>query len=106
MEPVASRELCEDLYILTKCGHKFETGFYYDMFGHVWTREAVQKRSKRYLPPEFLPAFTMGFVRKLILDNVKHPERIKSKLKTALVLGEDEVVKLAIQMWQQNHFNK
>lgn len=103
---LASRSYCEEFYALTNCGHKFEIDFYYDPVGNILTKDQVKQRSGRTLSIEFTPAYDSPFVRELIKAKSKHPERMKSKLKTALYLGEDETLKLAIQWWQQDYIKK
>lgn len=105
-EPLTSRELSEELYILTNCGHKLETQYYYDQFGHVWSRAMVASKTVRTLPKEFTPAYSLGYMRHLAATKLKNLERHKSKLKTALLLGEDATAEFLIQMGKQNQIKK
>jgi hypothetical protein len=103
---LASKEKSEELYALTNCGRKLETQFYYDEFGNVWPRQRVAQLTKRTLPKQFTPAYDMGFMWWLGRNKIKDQERIKSKLKTALYLGADDLCEFLIQMKKQNRFKK
>lgn len=105
-ELLASKKKSEELYVLTNCGHKLETQYYYDQFGHVWSRALVAAKTNRTLPKEFTPAYDLGFMRMLAVNKIRDLDRVKSKLKTALFLGEDATSDFLIRMWKQNRLQK
>lgn len=99
---VSSYELSHQLYALTNCGHKLETAFYYDIHGNVWHRDYIRKLTTKTLPPSFVPAYDLGYMRLLGITKIKAINRYKSKLKTALFFGEDYTCEFLIQMAQLN----
>lgn len=88
--PLASKELCEEFYALTLVGLHYDTDHYYDTFGQVVRRDQVVGRSRTRLPSGYTPAYSLGFLYRLLPDEI--PENI--------------LIRACIEMAKHNLFSK